>query len=995
MSGIRDLFKKSWLRKLLPTILLCIVGVAAILIGIRYFNFISQQIYKDSTNHLGEIYGQVNRSFGAFVERNWGLLKDWEDHLSLSKDKKNNSISDFISKEQDYWGFSEFYFISKDETCMTLNGSEISMSLEDAWNDLTEQREPIMAGETLSDGQEVTVFAVPVQHGKYKGFGFDAIAISYTNKDMANSLNVNAFSGKAKCFVIHNDGKVLLSTLEGGNIFGNYLTYLRAASDIDEKGLAKLKNDWISGTSGLLQCEIGGVSHCILYQPVGYQDYFLLSAVPQSAVSAGFLSVQKTTMNVLLVIFLLVGAVVITLIALHSHKQSRKNRIELQYREQMFDVLSNSVDDIFIMLDHENHRVDYISPNLERLLGVKVKDAQENIRVMEKCAINFNVVIPKEELEAIPLNENRYWECEYMHQKTGERRWYRMTIYHMSIQGVKKYIVVMSDRTMEQQMNQKLQEALTSAKSANEAKSNFLSNMSHDIRTPMNAIVGFSVLLEKDADNSDKVREYTRKITASSHHLLSLINDVLDMSKIESGKTSLNVDRFILPELLEELNIILMPQAKAKQQSFTIHVQGAPPEQMLGDKLRLNQILINLLSNAIKYTPNGGRIEFTVGEISRAEHNQYVNLRFTVKDNGIGMSEDFQKQVFAPFSREVSSLTNKIQGTGLGMAITKNLVDLMGGIIRVESRLGVGSTFTVELSFALPEQEEKDSWYSQSITRMLVADDEEDICLNIKEMMRDTGVEVSFVTEGSAAVELAIKAHQNGEDFNIILLDWKMPELDGVETARRIREHIGTDVPILVLTSYDWSEIETEARQAGINAFMPKPFFVSTLWQTIKPLFSDHTEKKDTGGETIENIMDGKLFLVAEDNELNAEILTEMLDMEGASCELAVNGMEAVEMFKRSEPGRYDLILMDVQMPVVNGYDATRQIRSSDHPEAATIPIVAMTANTFAEDVRNALDAGMNGHLGKPIDMEAMRELVSQLITNKKNIAAEDRRDSK
>ncbi len=978
------IISKKWFGRLLPLILMSIVGITAILIGIFYFNFISQRIYKDSTDHLGEIYGQVNHSFGAFVERNWGLLDSWSNYLKMSKDTKKSTVSDFISQEQDYWGFSEFYFISNDETCMTLDGTKVNMALEGAWDSLTQQRKSIMAGETLSSGQEVTVFAVPVEHSKYKGFNFDAIAISYTNKDMANSLNVDAFSGKAKCFVIHNNGSVLLSTQEGGNVFGNYLTYLRAASDLNEENLTKLKNDWLNGTSGLLQCEIGGVSYCILYQPIGYQDYFLLSAVPQSAVSAGFLSVQKTTINVLIVIFLLVSVTVIALIVLRSHKQSRKSRIELQYREQMFDVLSNSVDDIFIMLDSENHSVDYISPNIERLLGIKVKDARENIRVMEKCAINFNVVIPAKELESIPLNDNRYWECEYMHQTTGERRWYRMTIYHLSIQEVKKYIIVMSDRTQEQQMNQKLQEALTSAKSANEAKSNFLSNMSHDIRTPMNAIVGFSVLLEKDADNSDKVREYTRKIMASSHHLLSLINDVLDMSKIENGKTSLNVDSFSLPELLEELNIILMPQAKAKNQNFTIHVQGAPPEQIMGDKLRLNQILINLLSNAIKYTPDGGRIEFLVSEIPKAAH-QYVKLRFTVKDNGIGMSEEFQKQIFAPFSREVSSLTNKIQGTGLGMAITKNLVDLMGGIIKVESQLGKGSTFTVELSLALPDKEESDMWYRQKVSRILVADDEEDICLNIKEMMRDTGVDVTYVTDGSAAVDAAVQAHQNGKDFHVILLDWKMPGLDGVETAKKIREQIGINIPILVLTSYDWSEIETEARMAGINAFMPKPFFVSTLWQTIKPLFIDNTEQKGNVDVPPEGIMDGLLFLVAEDNDLNAEILTEMLSMEGASCELAVNGLEALEMFQKSSHNYYDMILMDVQMPVLNGYEATRQIRACEHSDAKTIPIVAMTANTFAEDVRNALDSGMNGHLAKPIDMNAMRELVGKLIGKNNN----------
>ena len=991
LKGLGILMRK-WFKRWLPAFLLGLVGAAVVLIGVFYFELISRRIYEDSTGHLEEIYGQVNRSFGAFIDRNWGILNGWGDSFSLTSDEANAEVAELIREEQDYWGFSDFYFLSADGGCVTLDGTESSLVLEGAWDSLMTEREPVMTGEKLPAGQDVIVFAVPVQRGFYKGFAFDAIAVSYTNADMARSLNVEAFSGKARCFVIHGDGTVLLSTQTGGNVFGNYLVYLKAASDLSEARLSRLQEDWERGASGILQCRIGGDVNCVLYQPVGYRDYILLSAVPQSVISAGFLAVQKTTMNVLLVIFLLVGIAAAALLIWRGRAQSRRSRMELQYRELMFDVLSNSVDDIFIMLNGENHSVDYISPNIERLLGIPVSEAKADIRVMEKCAVNYDVVIPRGELAAIPIGGNRYWECEYMHQTTGERRWYRMTVYHTSIQNVVKYVIVLSDRTQEQQMNQKLQEALTAARSANEAKSNFLSNMSHDIRTPMNAIVGFSVLLEKDADQADKVREYTRKIMASSHHLLSLINDVLDMSKIESGKTSLNVDRFSLPELLEELSIILMPQAKAKKQSFEIHVQGTPPEQLIGDKLRLNQILINLLSNAVKYTPEGGAIEFTVCELSQAQSQsqavqQYVKLRFTVKDNGIGMSEEFQKHVFAPFSREISSVTSKIQGTGLGMAITKNLVDLMGGIIQLESEPGRGSTFTVELSFALPEQEDERSWLTRQVTRVLVADDEEEICRDIEELMRDTGVEISSVTTGDAAVEAAVSAHARGEDFHVILLDWKMPGVDGVEAARRIRSQVGTDVPILVLTSYDWSDIETEARQAGINAFMPKPFFVSTFWQTIEPLFTDITvrDEEHASAEAVHGVMEGRLFLVAEDNELNAEILTEMLDIEGAKCELAVNGQEAVEMFERSEPGYYDMILMDVQMPVMNGYEATRRIRSGSHPEAKTIPIAAMTANTFAEDVRDAMASGMDGHLAKPIDMDAVRSLVGRLLNRTKD----------
>ncbi len=984
---------KTKLYRIITAILMCIVIAAVILLSVYYFKYVSDRIYKDSSAQLEETYRAVSRSVRTYIEQKWRILNDWSDIV--------DSPEFDLEKRKGEWQFEEFYFLAENENYeenneegrfkyCTCAGDTGTLKLDGAWDSLMvgdEQgaRKNVMAGEKLADETKITVFAIPVEHNVYNDFGYDAIAMSFKNETISYALDTNPYDGKAKCYVVHSDGTVLFSTERGGSVHTNYLDYLKGKYSGGEKDrvtdkdtLSQIESELASRTDNLIQCDIEGESHFILYQPLNYQDYLLLSEVPQATISAGFLSVQKVTMNVLLIISSLIIVALAAVFAINIYRQSRKNRTELQYRERMFDVLSNSVDDIFIMLDVEKDAVDYISPNMDRLLGINVKDAYENIRVMAKCAVNYNIVVPQEELEDIPLNGNKFWECEYMHQQTGERRWYRVTIYHMSIQGVRKHIIVMSDRTLEQQMNQKLQEALTAAKSANEAKSNFLSNMSHDIRTPMNAIVGFSVLLEKDAANPDKVHEYTRKIMASSHHLLSLINDVLDMSKIESGKTSLNIDRFSLPELLEDLDIILRPQAKAKGQEYTVHVQGAPPEQILGDKLRLNQILINLLSNAIKYTPEEGKIEFIVSELP-CPSPQYVKLKFVVRDNGIGISEEFQKQIFAPFSREINSVTNKIQGTGLGMAITKNLVDLMGGIINVESAPGKGSTFTVEMSFVLPEKEESEEWFRHKITRMLVADDEEDICLNIKEMMRETGVDVSYVTDGAAAVEKSVQAHNEANDFNVILLDWKMPVMDGVETARKIRESIGADVPILVLTSYDWSDIEEEARQAGINAFMPKPFFTSTFMQTIKPLFEDDA-LKETPQDKNADVLKGKSFLIAEDNELNAEILTEMLEMEGATSELAVNGKQALEMFEKSEPGRYDMIFMDVQMPVMNGYEATKQIRACDHPLAKTIPIVAMTANTFAEDVRNSLQAGMDGHLAKPIDMNAVKELVGKLL---------------
>ncbi len=965
---------KAWYRRGFIGLSLCVIGLVILLLGNSYVHYVSQRVYVESTGYLAELYGQVNYNLHAFWERNWGNLDDWTHHLQIEDEK---GVLTFLKSRQAFWKFSTFYFLAPGGRCLTPEGVEGTLTLEDAMDDLFLRGEPVIANEHLPSGQAITIFAIPVPQGRYRSFDYTAIAVSYTHDAMIQSLDVAAFSDQSMCYVMETDGRVLLSTHANGGA-DNYLSYLRTCSNLDEAALDQLCLDWKRGGSGVFRCKIEGVSHYLSYQPVGYQDCILLGVVPEAAASTSLLQIQHATIDVLVKIFLLLGVFIVSFLISLGRRQTKKSVLELQYRELMFDTLSNNVDDIFLMLDKKTWRADYLSPNVERLLGIPLGSAEQNPRLLGESVVDAYGFISWEEFDAIPIHGCRHWEREHIHQKTGERRWYRETIYHESIQGMEKYVVVMSDRTQERQLNSNLQEALDAAKSANSAKSHFLSNMSHDIRTPMNAIMGFAVLLAKDADNPEKVRDYTRKISASSQHLLSLINDVLDMSKIESGKTSLNVAPFSLPELLEDLHTILLPQAKAKGQTLEFRVQGRPSEHLLGDKLRLNQILINLLSNSIKYTQDGGCIDFVVQELPQTAP-QYAHLGFVVQDNGIGMSEEFLKIVFDPFARELNSTTSGIQGTGLGMAITKNLVELMGGVIHVTSKLHQGSTFTVELTFALPAQPSGEPlWRRHGISRILVADDDEEVGRDIQALMQDTGITVHYVTEGSAAVEAAVEAQARGKPFHVILLDWKMPGQNGVETAQQIRTKLEERIPILVLTSYDWSDIEDEARAAGIDAFLPKPFFISTFQQALDSLYGE--EALESSSE-LDHTLQGLLFLVAEDNELNAEILSEMLDMEGAKCELAVNGQEALEMFQRSEPGHYDMILMDVQMPVMGGYEATRQIRACGHPRAASIPIVAMTANAFTEDVRNALDSGMNGHLSKPIDMVAMKTLLSRLKT--------------
>ncbi len=539
----------------------------------------------------------------------------------------------------------------------------------------------------------------------------------------------------------------------------------------------------------------------------------------------------------------------------------------------------------------------------------------------------------------------------------------------------------------EQEQKAILKDALRMAQAASEAKTSFLSSVSHDIRTPMNAIIGFLALMKDEVDHPDAVRKYVQRIDAASQHLLGLINDVLDMNKIESGSTTLNLAEMDLAEVIEEINTIIRPQAKAKNQTFDIFVSHLNFEHLLGDKVRINQILINLLSNSVKYTPENGTVAMRVEELPQVVDN-YSRIRFTVSDNGLGMSEDFLKVIFDPFTREDTKVSHEIQGTGLGMAITKNLVDLMGGAIHVESRLGEGSTFTVELELRIQEKEDDpEFWREYKISRMIVADDDEEACHSIVKAMSRVGVATDYATDGEAAVRMMREHREAGEPYDLILLDWKMPTLNGLETARLIRKNYSDKIPILLLTAYDWSEIDAEAAEIGIDHFLPKPFFMSTFKEAVRRIMAGH-RKNEASSQP--DVVRNKHILVVDDIEINRLILVEILSALGASCDEAGNGQEALELFMRSQPGGYDLILMDVQMPVMDGYAATRAIRSSGHPAARTVPIIAITANAFVDDVRDAIDSGMDAHIAKPIQINELKSTIWQVLENRRSSSGEN-----
>lgn len=533
--------------------------------------------------------------------------------------------------------------------------------------------------------------------------------------------------------------------------------------------------------------------------------------------------------------------------------------------------------------------------------------------------------------------------------------------------------------------NRQLADALQAAQIASKSKTTFLSNMSHDIRTPMNAILGFTTLLAKDADNPVKVKDYTKKITASGQHLLSLINDVLDVSKIESGKVVLTIGEFTLNSLVSSVDAIIRPMAKEKAQNFYVSVTGINHEYLVGDETRINQILINLLSNAVKYTPEYGSIWFRI--IGLEQHSsQYEHIRIEVEDNGYGMTPEYLETIFEAFTRAENSTTNKVQGTGLGMAITKNIVELMGGTINVTSEVDKGSLFTVDLELRIPSgQSDEQFWAGCGYSRILAVDDDVEICRSVQTLMKDTGILVDIALSGEEALRLVQLAHDKNTDYDIILLDWKMPGIDGIETAHRLRGILPHSVPILFLTAYDGDEVQDEVHSMENVGFLAKPFFVSAFKEALLKIRSDVISEASLPSDDESNCLSGLHFLVAEDNDINAEILSELMDIEGAICEIKENGQLALERFASSDPGEFDAILMDVQMPVMNGYEASKKIRALKRPDAGTIPIIAMTANAFAEDVRDALDAGMDVHISKPIDMDLLKKTVSQYVISCKN----------
>ncbi|MDD6306428.1 MAG: response regulator [Clostridiales bacterium] len=575
-------------------------------------------------------------------------------------------------------------------------------------------------------------------------------------------------------------------------------------------------------------------------------------------------------------------------------------------------------------------------------------------------------------------------EFEYKNDREGEQHFYLMKAARMAGDNINFAVVGFADVNEAREREIRIQKAMMSAydaaNAANQAKSEFLSRMSHDIRTPMNAIIGMTAIAGLHLNDPEKVEDCLQKIMVSSTHLLSLINEVLDMSKIESGKIEISEEEFNLVDLIDNMLTMVRLQVKQKNHNFNVNISNVEHEKVIGDSLRIQQAFMNLVSNAIKYTPENGNITINISE-KPTRQPKLGCYEFVFEDNGIGMSKDFLKIIFEPFARANDSRVDKIQGTGLGMAITRNIVRMMGGDIKVESDLGIGSKFTVTIFLKLQDADEVDMEDFGNLP-VLVVDDDTNSCESACAMLDELGMKSEWATSGKEAVIRVEGAHKERKDFFAVIIDWKMPEMDGVVTTREIRKIVGKEIPIIIISAYDWSEIEQEARAAGANAFISKPLFKSRLVHLFKGLVGkEQQEEKELPLVEFNkmNFSDKKVLLV-EDNELNAEIAQEIIEMTGIMVERVEDGKQAVDRLAEVEDGYYDLVFMDIQMPVMNGHEATRKIRACDRMYLKNIPIIAMTANAFAEDVQAAINSGMNEHIAKPLEFSTLAKVLMKWI---------------
>ena len=871
--------KRAAMRKRLSIAAFIAFFACIVLLVFQYFGFVSKTVYEESVSHLTEVFHQSDNMLRELTDKNLTYLHMWGENLQNTSSE--DEIRDCVKKAQEDAGFVEFYFLSADGNYKDVTGKTGYLGLQENIEEEIRQGNDVIANAAVPGKSQLLVFATPKAHGTYQGFEYDAIAIAYENSDIVDVLDISAFDGNAQSFVVHPDGRVVVdhSSEAWGNVY-NFFGVLREHSDMSEKEINELSEKFKARRTDAMLLNLDGRNYYLVYEKSDIQDWMFLGLVQADIVNASMNSLQRSTILLVGAVVLCIAALLISFIIQKGRINLRKKDTEILYRDELFQKLSMNVDDVFLMLDAKTYQADYVSPNAEKLLGITVEQIRKDICILGKLHPEEQEDPEKNYMEKIQVHEQREWDFEYVHLKTGEKRWFHNIAMGSEINGKKKYILVMSDRTSDWKMNQALSEAVRAAETANRAKSTFLSNMSHDIRTPMNAIIGFTTLAVRNIDNQKRVRDYLDKILSSSNHLLSLINDILDMSRIESGKIHLEETEVSLSDVLHDLKNIISGQIHAKQLDLYMDAMDVTNENVYCDKTRLNQVLLNLLSNAVKFTPAGGTVSVRLKQFPGTVKGS-GRYEIRVKDNGIGMSPEFVKKIFSPFERERTSTVSRTQGTGLGMAITKNIVDMMGGTIEVHTEQGKGTEFIV----SLPLRIQSEKHHTEKIAELeglkaLVVDDDFNTCDSLTKMLVRVGMRSEWTLSGKEAVLRARQSMELGDAFHAYIIDWRLPDMNGIEVTRQIRS-LGDDTPIIILTAYDWSDIEVEARAAGVTAFCAKPMFMSDIRDTLMTAIGQMQAEAEGTILPAGSDFRGKCILLVEDNELNSEITVEILNEYG------------------------------------------------------------------------------------------------------------------
>ena len=970
----------------------------------------NQAVNRVSEFYLDELAGRRAQVVSETLKSHFAYMNNALAVLDEADLRSQGTLRRFLGKVKELYDVDKFALV--DENGIVYTEYSTASGLE-RYSFLSEELTgPMITISNLYGTSKQVILAVPVENISFQGAQIKVCFTQINIEEMLSSLMLRTDSNETYCSLYHRNGEDLTNNEFGNIISGDNLLTALSEADIEEGfSYEQLVNDFTEGNSGQISFRYNDSLETLCYIPIENTNWMLTILIRNHVIRDQIHSISTTmikrgvtqiiiTVTVMLIVF-------ISLIRLY-----RKNARTLLEQEKADGARIRAA---YAQIEKEQAAMDNIHDAMGS--GLWSMEFNENAELVS-CTWSevFRKMLGYESVEDFPnvlkswsdlLHEedkerilNEYWNTvkDYTGMKTYDveyriltrQRGYRW--FHSAgrlsrredgspITFVGLFVDIDDEKKMEEQLEKQkidLEDALAAAQHANRAKTPFLNNMSHDIRTPMNAIIGFTSLAAAHIDNTEQIKDYLSKITTSSNHLLSLINDVLDMSRIESGKVKIEEKETSLPEIMHDLKTIVQADIASKQLDFYIDTADVINEHILCDKLRLNQLLLNLLSNAMKFTKPGGLVGVRILQKGNAPEG-WASYEFQIKDTGIGMSREFLEHVFEPFERERTSTVSGIQGTGLGMAITKNIVDMMGGTISVASEEGKGTTFTVSLQFRtcsgpviqeiVPELKG---------LRALVVDDDFNTCSSVTQMLSTIGMRPDWTTSGKEAVLRTRLAEEQNDAYAAYIIDWLMPDMNGIEVVRRIRRIIGDAKPIIILTAYDWSDIEEEARKAGVTAFCSKPIFLSELREILESPFTIQ-ETENTAAENAASF-DGKKILLVEDNEINQEIALEILREAGFIMDVADNGSIAVDKIKAAVPGQYDLILMDIQMPIMDGYEAARQIRALQNSEFADIPIIAMTANAFEEDKKAAFDAGMNGHVAKPIDTPKLLKLLKEIL---------------